>query len=139
MNDSHRGARAVVEGLRDAMNAHDLEKLVACFHDDVESVQPSHPSRSFKGRAQLRVNWTQILGAIPDLRADLLACVAGEHDAWAEWRWVGTRADGGRFEMCGVTVQTLRDGVIGSVRFFMEPVDASAQPVGAAVRDVIGR
>jgi len=33
----------VVARLRDAMNAHDLEGFLDCFHEDYKSEQPIHP------------------------------------------------------------------------------------------------
>jgi SnoaL-like domain len=66
----------VVERLRRAMNAHDLEAHVACFHPDYRSEQPAHPNRGFGGREQVEKNWTSIYGTIPDFHAELLAITA---------------------------------------------------------------
>jgi ketosteroid isomerase-like protein len=129
--------RAIVERLKCAINAHDVEGVVACFAEDVESNQPVHPARSFRGREQLRNNWRQILGGVSDLRADLLSCAVDGQSAWTEWAWCGTRADGSAFDMRGVTVQGVRDGAIATVRFFMEPIDTSGADVAAAVRNVV--
>ena len=57
---------AVVERLVAATNAHDLDTIVDCFADDYRNETPAHPERGFTGREQVRRNWTQILGAIPE-------------------------------------------------------------------------
>jgi hypothetical protein len=62
----------VVQRLRDAINEHDLERVVDCFAEDYRNETPVHPSRSFVGAEQVRRNWTQILGGLPDLRAELV-------------------------------------------------------------------
>ena len=133
-------ARAIVERLRTAINKHDLDGVVGCFAADVESVQPAHPARSFRGAEQLRRNWTQILGGVPDLRAELLSCAVTGDRVWTEWHWLGNRVDGARFEMSGVTVQQVRGDTFGSVRFYMEPVEVNGADITTAVREgVTGR
>lgn len=128
----------VIQRLADAINAHDLEALVACFADDVVSEQPVHPARSFRGRAQVRANWTQIFGGVPDLRAQLLQLEATSSRAWSEWSWSGTTRAGTPFEMRGVTIQELRDDQIAAVRFYLEPLDAGTADVAATLRTVVG-
>lgn len=129
--------RAIVDRLASAINAHDLVAMTACFAEDVESHQPAHPARSFRGVEQLRSNWRQILAGVPDLRADLLRCVVDGQTAWTEWTWSGTRADGTKFDMRGVTIQGVRDGRIASVRFFMEPLEAQGADVATAVTQAV--
>ena len=63
------GPRTMVEQLERATNAHDLEALVECFAEDYENETPLHPARSFRGREQVRRNWTQIFAFVPDLHA----------------------------------------------------------------------
>jgi ketosteroid isomerase-like protein len=47
-------ARSVIDRLTAAQNAHDLEGMLACFHEDYRSEQPLHPARNFQGRDQVR-------------------------------------------------------------------------------------
>jgi len=61
---------AVVERLRDATNAHDLEGIVACFAAEYRNETPLHPGRGFVGNDQVRRNWRQILAAIPDVSTE---------------------------------------------------------------------
>ena len=57
--------RAVIERLTAAQNAHDLEGMLAYFHEDYRSEQPMYPARTFRGIDQVRSNWSQLLQNIP--------------------------------------------------------------------------
>jgi ketosteroid isomerase-like protein len=130
----------IVERLQRAINTRNLDALTGCFCDDVESCQPAHPARNFRGCEQLRRNWTQILASVPDLRAELLGCLSDGTEAWAEWQWRGTHHDGSAFELRGVTMQRARDGAIAAVRFYMEPVERAGLTIDAAVAQLaVGR
>lgn len=62
----------VLARLEEALNAHDLEALVRCFGEEVVSEQPVHPSRAFRGRAQVEKNWQQLFAAFPNLAARIV-------------------------------------------------------------------
>ena len=125
---------SVVERLRDASNAHDLEGIVACFAPDYRNETPLHPARGFVGNDQVRRNWTQILAAIPDVSTDIVASLADGDTVWSEWEHRGTRPDGSAHLMRGVIVFDVHDGMIATARFFLEPVDEADDGVDAAVR-----
>jgi len=127
------GPTAVVERLRDASNAHDLEKIVACFTPDYCNETPLHPARGFVGSEQVRLNWTQILAAIPDVSTEIVASVADGDTVWSQWEHRGTRRDGSPHLMRGVIIFGLRDGLIAAARFFLEPVQDVGGGVDAAV------
>ncbi len=132
------GPVRVVAQLRDAINAHDLDALVACFHRDVHSEQPLHPSRAFQGNQNIRQNWAMIFGGVPDLHADLLRTATGGKIAWAEWHWSGTSRDGKAFEMRGISVLEVGEGLITAVSMYMEPVEVSGEGNAIAIRKAIG-
>ena len=44
----------VLDRMQQAMTAHDLEALVACFAGDYECEMPMHPALSFVGRDNVR-------------------------------------------------------------------------------------
>lgn len=129
---------AAVERLRSAINAHDLDALVACFADDHASEHPCHPDRSFTGVDQVRRNWTQILGGVPDLRATLVSSRVDGDRVWCEWEWSGTRRDGVSHLMRGVTITTVGGGLITRTRFYMEPVVSDGVGVGNVIREAMG-
>ena len=127
-------AIAVVERLRDAINGHDLDALVACFSDDYVSEQPAHPARAFSGNEQVRANWGQMFGGVPDLRAELLRTAVDADTVLAEWLWRGTRADGVSLNMMGVTILGVVDGRLAWARLYMEPLDEAGPDVETAIR-----
>ncbi len=132
------GPRSVIERLGDAINQHDLDALAACFAPDYASEFPAHPDRAFRGHAQMRKNWTQIFGGVPDIAATLLRSAAAGDTAWGEWDWRGTRADGAPFAMRGVTVVGVQDDRITWARMYMEPVEASGAGSDAAIQRAAG-
>ena len=127
-----------VERLVRAMNAHDIEGIVACFADDYTLDAPLHPARSFRGREQVRRNWTQILGAVPDLAVRLLRVAADGATAWTEWEMSGTRPDGASLVMRGVVIFGIGGEVIRSARFYLEPVEETSGDVDVHTRRVVG-
>ena len=84
---------SAVERLVRATNAHDIEGIVACFADDYTLDAPLHPARSFRGREQVRRNWTQILGAVPDLAVRLLRVAADGAAVVRTIRWCDAVAE----------------------------------------------
>jgi ketosteroid isomerase-like protein len=135
---SPSGPLATVERLRQAIDDHDLDALVACFSADYVNETPAHPDRSFTGSAQVRQNWQGILAAVPDLRARLVDFAVDGPTVWCEWDWSGTRRDGAEHRMRGVTLTEVRDGSIVRTRFFMEPVSRDGIDASAAVTAVMG-
>src|SRR5690349_10156603 len=93
------GPLAVIERLRQALNQHNLDALLACFAPDYDSIFPAHPDRAFQGPTQVRKNWSQIFGALPNLEAVLLHSAVAGDTVWSEWEWRGTHADGTPFLM----------------------------------------
>ncbi len=133
--DSRTSSRlALIERLRDAVNRHDLEALAGCFARDFVNETPIHPARSFQGRDQVRKNWAQIFAGVPDIEADILRSSVDGASAWTEWEMRGTRRDGVRHLMRGVSIFGVDDDQFTSVRFYLEPVEEGGAAVDAAVR-----
>lgn len=127
----------VVDRLVRALNAHDLDGLVACFAEDYVNETPVHPLRGFKGSAQVRTNWTQIFAGVPDVRADILREVADGDQVWTEWDMSGNRIDGSAFGMRGVVILGVVDDAIASARFYLEPVEEASGDVDDHTRRVV--
>jgi hypothetical protein len=123
----------VADRMADALNAHDLDAFVACFHDDYDSDQPAHPDRAFRGSAQVRENWSAVFASVKDFRAELIRAHAVGDVEWTEWRWHGTG-----LEMAGVAVFGIRDGRVAWARLYMEPIEQAGAGIEAAVRDMTG-
>jgi ketosteroid isomerase-like protein len=128
----------VAERLRDAMNARDIEAFVECFEEEYESEQPVHPDRAFRGRDQVRSNWSAIFDGVPDFTAELIATSTDGDTEWSEWRWRGTQSDGTPLDMAGVIVGGVRDGRLSWARLYVEPVEQGGAGIDAAVRDMSG-
>jgi len=135
--DSHRtegGPAAMVERLRIATNAHDLEALVSCFATDYRNETPAHPERGFTGRDQVRRNWEQLFAGVPDITAEVVRGAVDGDTAWTEWEHRGTRTDGSPHIMRGVVIFGVRKDVADWARFYLEPVQADGDNADAAVR-----
>jgi ketosteroid isomerase-like protein len=130
---------ALVERLKNAVNRHDLESLAGCFAQDFLNETPIHPARSFQGREQVRKNWAQIFAGVPDIEADILRSSVEGASAWTEWEMRGTRRDGARHLMRGVSIFGVGDDEFTSVRFYLEPVQDGGPSVDAAVTMAVGR
>src|SRR5688500_14085520 len=128
----------VVERLNDAMNAHDIDAFVACFDGDYESEQPAHPDRAFRGREQVRSNWSAIFEGVPDFESELMEASSAGEVEWSEWRWRGTQSDGTPLDMAGVIVCGVRDGRLRWARLCVEPVEQGGAGIDAAVRSMSG-
>jgi hypothetical protein len=137
MEQQEQNPGAVIDRLMRATNDHDIEALVACFNDGYVNETPVHPSRGFTGSEQVRRNWMQIFGGVPDIKAQLLRRSVEDDRVWAELEMAGTRRDGGPFLMRGVIIfEVVNDGV-GSARFYLEPVEEVSGDVSANVERVL--
>jgi hypothetical protein len=132
------GSPRVIERLAAAQNAHDIDAMVACFAEDYQSEQPAHPDRAFRGSAQVRANWSEIFGGVPDLRAELLRSAVDGETVWTEWRYAGTQSGGGRFDVAGVIIAGVRDDRIAWARLYLEPIEDAGAGIVAAVHDWSG-
>jgi ketosteroid isomerase-like protein len=131
-------ATPVAARLRDALNAHDIEAFVDCFHDDYDSEQPAHPDRAFRGSAQARSNWSAIFEGVPDFTAQLVSSAVSADTEYSEWRWRGTHADGTALDMVGVIVCGVRDGRMSWARLYVESVEQAGAGIEAAVKQIAG-
>ncbi len=129
----------VIHRLLAAFNDHDLEAAAALFHKSYNSVQPAHPARAFVGRAQMHANWAAMFAGIPDFHAELLRSVDDGNATWSEWTWAGTRTDGQPFDMRGVTIFEIEDGLITGGRLYMEELEREAVGITEAVQTLAGR
>jgi ketosteroid isomerase-like protein len=138
MDRAGQSPAAVVERLLEAVNAHDLDAMVACFADDYVNEWPAHPQRGFRGKEQVRRNWSQILDSVPDLRARLPRIAVDGGTVWTEWDMSGTRRDGAAFLMRGVCIFGVTEGRLAWVRFYLEPVEQTSGDVDAHTSHVVG-
>lgn len=129
-------SQAVLERLHRAQNQHDLEAFVACFAPDYQSEQPIHPDRAFRGREQVRKNWSTIFNEIPDFQSELLRSTVEDDIVWTEWHWYGTLVDGKQFDWWGMAIFGVQDNQIKWGRLYMEPRQASGAGIDATVKSM---
>jgi len=127
----------LVERLRQSVDAHDLDAVVACFTDDYRNETPAHPERGFEGREQVRTNWQRIFAGVPNIRARVLRMAVDGDAVWSEWEMGGTRPDGVPQMLRGVVIFGVAGSQFGWARFYLEPVDAGAGGVDAAVGKIV--
>jgi ketosteroid isomerase-like protein len=130
--------RALMDRLTVAQNAHDLEAMLACFHEDYRSEQPLFPARTFQGIDQVRANWSALLEAIPDLHADILRSAVDRDTVFLEIHWTGTKADGTPFEERGVLIMGIRDDRVAWGRLYVDEVEREGADIDAVVRRMAG-
>ena len=129
----------VLDRLLHATNAHDLDAIEACFATGYRNETPVHPARGFIGRDQVRRNWEQILGFVPDIHATVLRASVKDDVIWSEWEHRGTRRDGTPHVMRGVIIFGVEDDAIAWARFYLEPVQEADGDVNHAVRAQVAR
>ena len=121
----------------EAANSHDLDAVVECFTEDYLNESPVHPARGFRGRDQVRRNWSQIFATVPDITTTVLRSHQDGNVVWSEWEMRGTRLDDAEYLMRGVMLFTVEGDRASAVRFYLEPVDQAEVNVDQAVHQLL--
>jgi ketosteroid isomerase-like protein len=129
--------RALIDRLTAAQNAHDLEAMLTCFHEDYRE-QPQFPARTFQGIDHVRANWSALLDALPDFHAEVLRSASDGDTVFLEVHWTGTKADGTPLEERGVIVMGIRDDHIAWGRLYVDEVEREGADIDAVVRRMAG-
>ena len=119
----------LVERMRAALEAHDLDTFVSFFHEDYVGERPRHPDAPPSNRDEVRSNWTEVIGDVPDLRVEIPAATQDGDTIWSEWRVYGNSHSGAMLELRGVFIFGLRDGRIGWSRMYFDPVELEGKPL----------
>lgn len=130
--------RAVIDRLTAAQNAHDLEAMLACFHEDYCSEQPLFPARTFQGIQQVRANWSALLEGVPDFQAEISRSAVDGDTVFVEIHWTGTKADGTPLDERGVIIMGIRDDRIAWGRLYADEVEREGADIDAVVRRMAG-
>ena len=130
---------AVIDRLSCALNAHDVESLVACFHSDYESLHPLHPERNSQGLAGVRHSWACVFDAIPDFQAELCRCAVAGDEVWTEWQWQGKHVDGPSFYAGGVMIFGLADDQLRWARVYTETVQIIGPDFDQILEEILSR
>ncbi len=116
---------ALLERLASALNSHDVDELIRCFHHDYRSVQPAHPERSFVGQDNVAANWSWVFEHFEDFRATLLDYAVRDCTIWSEWEWAGNDPSGRYTVVRGVMILSVEGDLIVAGRLYMEPVNSA--------------
>jgi ketosteroid isomerase-like protein len=123
----------LLERMRAALDAHDLDTFVQFFRDDYVGERPRHPGTAMSSREDVRRNWAEVISDVPDLRVDVPAAVEDGNTIWSEWRAYGTARSGAMLELRGVIIFGIQDGLVAWSRMYMEPVEHEGVPLSDLV------
>ena len=116
---TYSSPKVVFERMIQASNRHDLEAMVAFYAPDYRSEQPIHPERNFVGPAGVRNNWNSFFTTIPDIQVEVLGEVEEGDTVWAELLYHGTRTDGKKHAVRGVTLMGIQADQIIWTRLYI--------------------
>jgi ketosteroid isomerase-like protein len=123
----------LLERMRAALDAHDLDTFVEFFREDYIGERPRHPGSPVSSREDVRRNWAEVISDVPDLRVDVPAAVEDGGTIWSEWRAYGTARSGAMLELRGVIIFGIQDGLVAWSRMYMEPVEQEGVPLSDLV------
>jgi taurine dehydrogenase small subunit len=107
----------------DAFNRHDIEAVMACFHEDPATVGPDE--RRYQGRDEVRRQYETEFALMPDCRCDLRLFTGNSGRAVAESYFFGTRPRSGKVvEAIGAEVIEIVNGKIKEIRDYHRPLPA---------------
>jgi ketosteroid isomerase-like protein len=113
----------LLEEMRAALDAHDLDAFVEFFRDDYVGERPRHPGAKISTRDDVRANWAEVISDVPDLRVEVPAAVEDGDRIWSEWRAYGRAGSGAVLELRGVIIFGIQDGRVAWSRMYLEPVE----------------
>jgi SnoaL-like domain len=76
----------LLEQMRAALDAHDLDTFVGFVREDYIGERPRHPGAPVSSRDDVRNNWAEVISDVPDLRVEVPTAVADGNTIWSEWR-----------------------------------------------------
>jgi ketosteroid isomerase-like protein len=109
----------------DAFNAHDIEGVMACFHEQPAIVDVE--GKRYDGRDEVRRHYETGFALMPDCRCDLRTMCGNSGRGVAESFFHGTRPRYGKvIEAIGAEVMEIVDGRIKEIRDYHRPLPAKA-------------
>jgi len=107
----------------DAFNQHDIEGVMACFHEHPVIVDPT--GKRWEGSDVVRRHYETGFDLFPDGRCELRLCTGNAGRGVAESRFRGTRT-GRVVEALGAEVMEIADGKIKEIRDYHQPSAAKS-------------
>ena len=106
---------AILDGLANAFNEHDAEKIVSYMTDDCvfeASAGPDVDGEKFVGKEDVKKAFEDIFKTYPDAHWDNPHHFISGNRAVSEWIFSGTKQDGSKVEVTGCDLFTFRNGKI---------------------------
>jgi ketosteroid isomerase-like protein len=113
----------LLEEMRAALDAHDLDTFVEFFREDYVGERPRHPGSPVSSREDVGSNWAEVISDVPDLRVEVPAAVQDGDRIWSEWRAYGTARSGAMLELRGVIIFGMQGDKVAWSRMYLEPVE----------------
>lgn len=114
MNTDQNNAIEIVQKFNEALNAADVEAMLALTTEDTvfENTSPAPDGERFEGQAQVRAFWQDFFRGSDSARIETEEIVALGERCFMRWsyHWQGT--DGEKGHIRGVDIYRLRDNLI---------------------------
>jgi len=119
----HAREEELIQRYFDAFNQHDIEAVMACFHEHPVIVDTT--GKRWEGRDVVRRHYETGFDLFPDGHCDLRLCTGNGGRGVAESLFRGTRAQFGKVvEALGAEVMEIADGKIKEIRDYHQPSPA---------------
>jgi|SRR5215218_1473914 len=104
---------SVVERFGDALNAYDIDAVMALMTDDClfENTSPFPDGKVFRGQTAVRAFWTELVKT-PGMRFDTEEAVVAGDRVTTRWRYSWANEDGTEGHIRGIDLFRIRDGKV---------------------------
>jgi ketosteroid isomerase-like protein len=105
----------LLEGLAEAFNAHDIDRVMTCFADDCTLDMPRGPEpygKRYVGKAEVRRGLLSRFESTPDVHYGDVAHFHDGDTGISTWLLTGTTPDGERVKVRGCDFYTFRSGKV---------------------------
>ena len=109
------GIRAALDGLAEAFNAHDIDKVMSYFDADCSLDMPRGPDphgRRYKGLDDVRRGLLTRFETTPDVHYGEIEHFVSGDTGMSKWLLTGTTRNGGKVSVRGCDFYTFRNGKV---------------------------
>lgn len=121
---SREQARRLIDRLVDAYNAHDTDALVALYDPDVTYWSALGGTK--KGIEEVRAQIDELHATLPDEQMEARTVITDGEVIVVEFESTGTSPAGKPYAIEFTEVFELRDGKIGSIKVYLDPLEVEA-------------
>ena len=120
---------ATLDQLFEAFNAHDPDRVMACFSPSaifMTAAGPDPCGRRIEGLDAIRAAFVAVWTEMPDVRWTVRRSRVLDAEGVTEWLFTGTRKDGARIEAEGLDLFSFDGALVASKSAFRKDRPASA-------------